>query len=65
MKKSVNGIRSYLANGIPELEVPPIEPLLIGNLVVSDQGGLRITANDVQAYGPSNFNLNKMKLVKS
>lgn len=64
MKRSVESLRPYLAQGIPELDVPPIEPLNIGNLNVADQGGLKITANNVQAYGPSNFILKKMKVVQ-
>lgn len=61
MKNSVETIRPYLTNGIRELDIPPIEPLLIGDLLVSNSGGLKIAANNVQAYGPSNFVLTKMK----
>lgn len=64
MKGSVEAIRPYLVQGIRELDIPPIEPLLIGDLLVSDGGGLKIRATNVQAYGPSNFVLKKMKVVE-
>uniref|UniRef100_A0A336MQ15 CSON002427 protein n=1 Tax=Culicoides sonorensis TaxID=179676 RepID=A0A336MQ15_CULSO len=67
MKKSVEGLRPYLRSGIKELDIPPIEPILIGDLIVSESvpgQGVSITARDVKAYGPSNFILKKLDVVE-
>lgn len=64
MKRSVEGLRPYLTRGIKELDIPPIEPILIGDLIVSESvpgQGVSITARDVKAYGPSNFILKKLE----
>ncbi len=64
MKRSVEGLRPYLTRGIKELDIPPIEPILIGYLIVSESvpgQGVSITARDVKAYGPSNFILKKLE----
>lgn len=66
MKRSVEGLRPYLRRGIKELDIPPIEPILIGDLIVSESvpgQGVSITARDVKAYGPSNFILKKLEWV--
>lgn len=58
MKKSIDTIRPFLVSGIPELDIPSIEPMRIGDLLVSENtrgNGLRITAKDIDSYGSSNF----------
>lgn len=64
MMKSVEQIRPYLTRGIPELDIPPIEPIIIGDLIVAESvpgQGVSITAKGVKAYGPSNFILKSLK----
>lgn len=64
MKQSVEQLRPYLTRGIPELDIPPIEPIIIGDLIVAESvpgQGISITAKGVKAYGPSNFILKKLK----
>lgn len=64
MKRSVEGLKPYLSRGIRELDIPPIEPILIGDLIVAESvpgQGVSITARDVVAYGASNFNLKKLE----
>lgn len=52
-------------SGIPSLDIPSIEPMDIGNLLVSEStrsnGGLQISANSIRAYGASTFKIKKME----
>ncbi|KAL1373615.1 hypothetical protein pipiens_005124 [Culex pipiens pipiens] len=64
MKQSIETLRPYLARGIPELDIPAIEPINLGDLIVAESvpgQGISITAKDIKAYGPSNFRLKKLK----
>lgn len=64
MKESIETLRPYLARGIPELDIPAIEPINLGDLIVAESvpgQGISITAKDIKAYGPGNFRLKKLK----
>lgn len=66
MYNSVSKLKPYLVRGIPEYDIPGLEPILLGDLIVADSNGnngqgLSITANDINAYGASDFNLKKFK----
>lgn len=57
-------VRPYASNGIPELDVPGIEPLFLGDLLVSEKtnnNGLTITAKNLKAYGPSAFKVKRLE----
>lgn len=62
---SIEKLRPSLTNGMPELDIPPIEPMDIGNLLVSENtranGGLQISANNIRAYGASGFKIKSMQ----
>lgn len=63
MTNSVEFLKPYLSSGIPEMDIPSIEPLILGDLLVSESSasnGLRITAKDIKAYGPSNFKVRNL-----
>jgi len=64
---NVERIRPHLMNGIPELDIPSIEPLALGDLLVSEStnnNGLKITAKDIKAYGGSDFKVRKLNIVR-
>lgn len=63
MIESIESLRPHLKTGIPELEIPSVEPLELGELVVSDktQGGLSIIVKDIKAWGPSQFKIRKLE----
>lgn len=66
MKESIETLRPYLARGIPELDIPAIEPINLGDLIVAESvpgQGISITAKDIKAYGPSNYRLKKLKWI--
>lgn len=51
--------------GMPELDIPSIEPMDVGNLLVGEntraRGGLQITAKNIRAFGASGFEIRKMQ----
>uniref|UniRef100_A0A182PKI0 Uncharacterized protein n=1 Tax=Anopheles epiroticus TaxID=199890 RepID=A0A182PKI0_9DIPT len=67
MKESIETLRPYLARGIPELDIPSIDPILLGDLIVAESvpgQGVSISAKDIKAYGPSNFKLKKLNVIE-
>lgn len=64
MKTSIETLRPSLIKGIPDLDIPSIEPMDIGNLLVSENtrsNGLHISAKNIVASGASTFRINKME----
>lgn len=48
--------------GIPEYNLPSLEPLYMDELIASENSaGLKITANRVKAYGASDYYVSKVK----
>lgn len=64
VKRLFNHLRPYLIRGIPEIEVPPVEPLSINKLYMENgHGPVRVRAafNNVTAFGASNYSINNVK----
>lgn len=63
MTNSIESLKPKLAVGIPELDVPSLEPLYVGDLLVGDnsQMGLVITAKDIYAHGAANFKIKRLE----
>lgn len=62
--KSVNEIRPYLKEGIPDLDVPPLEPLLLDEIKLKrGPTTAQIDANitDLQVWGPTSFEIVEIK----
>jgi hypothetical protein len=49
--------------GIPELEVPSIEPLTLPEVLVAQGAGIKAVGKDIDIYGPGNFIIRKLKYV--
>jgi len=67
MVKSIETLRPYLVKGIPELDVPSIDPMIIGDLLMSERtrtNGLRLSAKKIRAFGASLFKLKKIEVVE-
>ncbi|XP_046969565.1 circadian clock-controlled protein daywake-like [Vanessa cardui] len=61
---SVEELRPKMIKGIPELDVPGIEPLSLGQIALArGPQGAKLTAvvNDVKVRGPSNFIIQELK----
>jgi len=58
-------IQPYLVKGISELEVPPIEPLVIPELKMENgQGPVRVRAifTNITTIGPGNYSISKVRV---
>ncbi|XP_047363517.1 circadian clock-controlled protein daywake [Vespa velutina] len=60
--ESVESLKPYLQKGVPEYNIPSLEPLLLKQLIVSEKSGLRISAKNVEAYGASDFTITDLKI---
>lgn len=61
---SVNALRPYLKKGIPELDVPPLEPLLLDEVKLRSgptQAKLNANITNVKVWGPSDFKILELK----
>ncbi|XP_058803069.1 protein takeout-like isoform X2 [Phymastichus coffea] len=64
IQKAFNHLRPYLVKGIGELDLPPIEPLVIPELGMENgQGAVRVRAlfSNITAFGPGNYSINKVR----
>lgn len=63
MITSIENLKSILAVGVPELDIPSLEPLILGDLLVggTSGSGLKITVKGTKAYGASNFRIKKLE----
>ncbi|KAH8360142.1 hypothetical protein KR093_011037, partial [Drosophila rubida] len=58
-------LRPYLASGIPEIELPPVEPFKMDTLALQlTEGpqGYKITLKNMDAYGASSYEVKSLKL---
>lgn len=61
---SVNRLKPYLVAGIPEYDIPSLEPIVLGDVIVAGERtgqGLYIDAHDIKAFGASNWTLKDLK----
>lgn len=64
METSIETLRPFLIKGIADLDIPSIDPIDIGNLLVSEStrsNGLHITAKNIRAFGSSLFKLKNLE----
>ncbi|KAK7864170.1 hypothetical protein R5R35_004085 [Gryllus longicercus] len=59
---SVEKIRPKLLSGIPELNVPSMEPLIIPELVIRPSPRFQAVGKDVQVFGGSNFKVTRLRI---
>jgi len=65
---ALHHLRPYLVKGIPEIELPSVEPFVLDSLSLALTGGeqgYKITLRDIHMYGASNFTVSKLKLSKN
>nr|AGM32112.1 juvenile hormone binding protein domain protein [Coptotermes formosanus] len=62
---ALHHLRPYLAKGIPEIEMPSVEPFRMDELSLSlttGPNGYKVTLRDLDIYGASNFTVSDLKL---
>ncbi|XP_050540297.1 uncharacterized protein LOC126904935 [Daktulosphaira vitifoliae] len=66
VKESIEELRPYLAEGIPELFIPSCEPLFIPEVVMNqgNKGSVSVQSiyRNIRVYGPSQFVLKSVKV---
>ncbi|CAG9861419.1 unnamed protein product [Phyllotreta striolata] len=65
IKKSVEELRPLLVKGIPDLDIPSVEPLNISEVVIDQGSGsvsLRSVYKNIQVHGPSKFVIKDIKV---
>ncbi|OAD58038.1 hypothetical protein WN48_00830 [Eufriesea mexicana] len=58
----MTALRGNLRNGMPELDIPSIEPLKINEMKIIDEPQIKITAKDIKLNGLWTFHLNFLHL---
>lgn len=61
---SIEALKPLLKTGIPQYDIIGLEPLDLGNLIVSGSKtgqGLAISARDIKVYGAGNFFVRNLK----
>lgn len=63
IRKSIISLRPYLIRGIPELDVPSLDPLYVPEIKISQTGGIQIAASfrNVTIAGPCKFRLRSVR----
>ncbi|XP_034663033.1 uncharacterized protein LOC117898014 [Drosophila subobscura] len=62
---AIEHLKPYLANGIPEIQLPSVEPFKMDSLALQlTEGpqGYKITLKNMEAFGASNFQVKSLKL---
>lgn len=59
---SVNSLKEELCNGIPELKVPPIEPLIIDKIAMTETNNNKIYLKDLVVNGLCDFDITSFHL---
>ncbi|XP_046393512.1 uncharacterized protein LOC124161268 [Ischnura elegans] len=65
LTSALHHLRPYLAKGIPEIEMPSVEPFRMDELslsLTSGPNGYRIVLKDLDIYGASNFTVSNLRL---
>ncbi|KAJ8950519.1 hypothetical protein NQ318_015263, partial [Aromia moschata] len=64
-RSALHHLRPYLAKGIPEIELPPVEPFVMEELTLSlttGPNGYKVSLKDIDVFGASNFSVGRLKL---
>lgn len=57
--KSIEHLKPYLKVGVPEYNIPALEPLKLKKLTFIPTSSIRVDASDIDAHGASNFEIKK------
>lgn len=64
IKRSFNHLKPFLGKGLPEINVPPLEPLMVDQMNMdNDAGAVRIKArfSNISAKGASNYTIREVR----
>lgn len=63
IRKSIIGLRPHLIQGIPELDIPSLDPLYVPELKIAQNGGIQVAADfkNISISGPCKFRLRAVR----
>lgn len=63
IRNSILSLRPHLANGIPELNIPSLEPLFVDEIKITQSGGIQLSAvfKNISITGATNFRLRSVR----
>lgn len=63
IRRSIISLRPHLLNGIPELDVPSLDPLFVPEIFIAQTGGIQISAGfkNISIAGPTKFRLRSVR----
>lgn len=63
IRKSIINLRPHLVRGIPELDVPSLDPLFVPEIRISQTGGIQVAAvfRNITIEGPCKFRLRSVR----
>ncbi|XP_031842194.1 circadian clock-controlled protein daywake [Nomia melanderi] len=61
IKASVENVKPYLIAGLPEYNIPSLEPLLLNELVAAPGNTIKLKLRNLIVHGASNFTVTKIK----
>ncbi|KAL0101160.1 hypothetical protein PUN28_018781 [Cardiocondyla obscurior] len=60
--ESIEYLKPYLKTGVPEYNIPALEPLKLKKLTFVPTSSIRVDASEIDVFGASNFDIKKVKL---
>ncbi|XP_071645747.1 circadian clock-controlled protein daywake-like [Temnothorax longispinosus] len=60
--ESIEHLKPYLKAGVPEYNIPSLEPLKLKKLTFTPTSSIKVDATDIDVFGASNFQIKKVKL---
>lgn len=61
IKNSVESFKPYLNKGLPDYNIPTLEPLFLKEVVATSGANIKLNLMNVQVHGASNFNVTRLK----
>ncbi|XP_011879794.1 PREDICTED: protein takeout-like [Vollenhovia emeryi] len=62
VSESIEYLKPYLKTGVPEYNIPSLEPLILQKLTFTPTSSIRVDASNIEVTGASNFEIKKVKL---
>lgn len=64
IRKAINSLRPHLVQGIPELDIPPLDPLFVPKIEISQTGGVQLSAafHNISIFGAGDFRLRSVRV---
>ncbi|KYN02900.1 Circadian clock-controlled protein, partial [Cyphomyrmex costatus] len=62
IRESIEHMKPYLKTGVPEYNIPSLEPLILKKLTFAPTSSLQLEASEIVTRGASNFIIKKAKI---